>query len=304
MYLPRLNFIFILLLLVTYTCFSQDKKKDSITVPKRFYTTNPIESLTPPVIDGILTDESWNVVEWATDYIQREPEENVSPTEQTKFKIIYDKENLYVAFKCDDKAPDKIVKRMSRRDGFEGDWVEINFDSYHDLRSGFSFTISASGVKGDEAISLNGNNWDGSWDPIWYVKTNIDEEGWTAEMRIHLSQLRFGKSEEQVWGLQSTRRYFRNEERSLWQAVPRDAPGWVSEFGELRGLKNLEPQKQFEIQPYTVASLETYEAEDGNPYADGSDAKLNGGIDGKIGVTNDLTLDFTINPDFGQVEAD
>src|SRR5690606_24061714 len=192
MYSSKLTFILFLILIFTYTCFSQESKTNTISVPKRIYTTNSIESLSPPVIDGILTDESWNVVEWATDYIQREPEENVPPTEQTKFKIIYDDKNLYVAFKCLDKEPDKIVKRMSRRDGFEGDWVEINFDSYHDLRSGFSFTVSASGVKGDEAISLNGNNWDGSWDPIWYVKTNIDEEGWTAEMRIPLSQLRFG----------------------------------------------------------------------------------------------------------------
>ena len=294
--------LFVIGFLIMNVLYSQEEKND--TIPKKNYTTNSIGNNEPPIIDGILDDESWNVVDWASDYIQYEPEENVPPTEQTKFKIIYDEKNLYVAFRCYDKEPDKIVRRMSRRDGFEGDWVEINFDSYHDLRSGFSFTVSASGVKGDEAISLNGNNWDGSWDPIWYVKTQIDDEGWTAEMKIPLSQLRFGKSEEQVWGLQSTRRYFRNEERSLWQRIRRNGPGWVSEFGELRGLKNLKPQKQFEIQPYAVASLETYEEEDGNPFADGNDGKLNGGIDGKVGITNDLTLDFTINPDFGQVEAD
>ena len=123
-------------------------------------------------------------------------------------------------------------------------------------------------------------------------------------MRIPLSQLRFSGEQEQVWGLQSTRRYFRAEERSLWQRVPPDAPGFVSEFGELRGLIGLKPQKQVEIQPYVVAQLDEYEGEPGNPFRDGSDAKLNGGLDAKIGITNDLTLDLTINPDFGQVEAD
>ena len=192
---------------------------------------------------------------------------------------------------------------MGRRDDFPGDWVEINIDSYNDDRTAFSFTASASGVKGDEFVSNNGN-FDGSWNPIWYLDTKIDSDGWTAEMRIPLSQLRFGNEQEQVWGLQSTRRYFNNEERSVWQPLPANPPGWVSEFGELRGLIGLKPQKQLEIQPYTVAQLDTYEAQPGNPFRDGSDTKLTGGLDAKIGITNDLTLDLTINPDFGQVDAD
>ncbi len=267
------------------------------------YTTNFVDNLKAPVIDGILNDESWNLVEWDGDFIEFIPDENTSPTQQTKFKIIYDEKNLYVAIKALDTEPDKIVKRLSRRDGFEGDFVEINIDSYHDLRTAFSFTVTAAGVKGDEAISDN-NNFDDSWNPIWYTKTNVDDEGWTAEIRIPLSQLRFGKSEEQVWGLQVLRRLFREEERSLWQRIPRDAPGWVSEFGELRGLINLKSQKQIEIQPYILSQLDTYPREEGNPFRDGNDVSINGGLDGKIGVTNDLTLDFTINPDFGQVEAD
>lgn len=104
--------------------------------------------------------------------------------------------------------------------------------------------------------------------------------------------------------MQTTRRYFRAEERSVWQRVPQDAPGWVSEFGELHGLVDIEPQKQIEIQPFVVSQLETYPKEPGNPFRDGNDFKLNGGLDAKIGLTNDLTLDLTINPDFGQVEAD
>ncbi|WP_298508452.1 DUF5916 domain-containing protein [uncultured Kordia sp.] len=287
-------------LCVPFLGFTQETSK---IIPKRIYTTSNIKGEAPK-IDGLLNDASWDSVAWASDFIENRPDENTPPTEQTKFKIMYDAKFLYVAVRAYDKNPDQIVRRLSRRDGFDGDWVEINIDSYHDLRTGFSFTVTAAGVKGDEFISNNGNNWDGSWNPIWYTKTNVDEEGWTAEMKIPFSQLRFGKSEEQIWGLQVQRRFFRKEERSTWQRIPLDAPGWVSEFGELHGLKNIKPQRQLEIQPYVVTQYDTYPEEAGNPFRDGDDLKLNGGIDGKIGVTNDLTLDFTINPDFGQVEAD
>ncbi|AXG69453.1 carbohydrate family 9 binding domain-like protein [Kordia sp. SMS9] len=292
--------LYIGFLCVPFLGISQEK---STTISKRIYTTGSVQGEAPK-IDGLLDDESWNSVEWASDFIENRPDENTPPTEQTKFKIMYDAKFLYIAVRAIDKDPDQIVKRLSRRDGFDGDWVEINIDSYHDLRSGFSFTVTAAGVKGDEFISNNGNNWDGSWNPIWYTKTNVDSEGWTAEMKIPFSQLRFGKSEEQIWGLQVQRRFFRKEERSTWQRIPLDAPGWVSEFGELHGLKNIIPQKQLEIQPYVVTQFDTYPEENGNPFRDGDDFTLNGGLDGKIGVTNDLTLDFTINPDFGQVEAD
>ena len=276
----------------------------TVVVPKRKYTTQSVGDMSPPAVDGILSEAVWESVAWTTDYIENRPDEGTPPSYQTKFKILYDDKNLYIGVRCLDGEPNKIVKRLSRRDGFEGDWIEFNIDSYYDKRTAFSFTITAAGVKGDELISNNGNNWDSSWNPIWYAKTQIDGEGWTAEMRIPLSQIKFSKSEDQVWGLQSTRRFFREEERSLWQRVPQDAPGWVSEFGELHGLKGLVPQKQLEIQPYTVANTESYEAENGNPFRDGSDSRLTVGLDAKIGITNDMTLDLTINPDFGQVEAD
>lgn len=271
---------------------------------RRVYTTKSLSTLAPPIIDGLLTDSSWDIVDWTSDYIEHLPDENTPPIEQTRFKIIYDKEFIYFAFRCYDKNPKEIVKRLSRRDGFEGDWIEINIDSHNDKRTSFSFSASVAGVKSDGFISDNGSSWEGNWNPIWNLKTNIDNEGWTAEIRIPLSQLKFGNGKEQVWGLQSTRRYFRTEERSLWQRVPLDAPGWVSEFGELHGLIDLEPQKQVELQPFLTSKLKTYPKEPGNPFRGGNDFKLNGGLDAKIGITNDLTLNLTINPDFGQVEAD
>ncbi|PQB05181.1 DUF5916 domain-containing protein [Aureitalea marina] len=288
-----------LMAFIPLTLWSQDETNP---YPKRSYTTTSIQGQTIK-IDGVLDDEAWNAVEWTSDYVEFQPDVGTEPSQQTKMKIVYDDKNLYVAFYCLESDMSNLERRLGRRDDFPGDWVEINIDSYNDDRSGFSFTASVSGVKGDEFISDNGN-FDSSWNPIWYLATSIQEDGWIAEFRVPLSQLRFGNDEEQVWGIQSTRRYFANEERSLWQPLPANPPGWVSEFGELRGLIGLKPQKQLEIQPYTVAQLDTYEAEPGNPFRDGSDPRLTGGLDAKIGVTNDLTLDLTINPDFGQVDAD
>ena len=281
---------------------SQSTNADLETTKKSYYTTHLQSAI--PMLDGILDDPCWDLVEWSSGFTQRSPIDNGAPTSETAFKILYDDKNLYIGFKCFDPSPDSIVSRMSRRDGFEGDWVEINIDSYNDKRTAFSFTCSVSGVKGDEFISNNGNNWDSSWNPIWYLKTNVDEEGWTAEVRIPLSQLRFSNKQEQTWGIQVTRRDFRNESRSVWQYIPQNSGFWVSGFGELNGLKGIKPQKQVELQPYLLAQAETFEKEENNPYATGFKFKPNVGFDGKIGITNDLTLDFTINPDFGQVEAD
>lgn len=279
--------------------------QDSVAVlAKRTYVTMSVANATAPEIDGVLDDNSWNSVEWTGDFIELRPDENTAPTYQSKFKILYDAKNLYVGVRFYDPEPSKIEKRLSRRDGFAGDYAEIHIDSYNDKRSAFSFTVTAAGVKADEFISQNGDNFDESWNPIWYTATNIDEEGWTAEMKIPFSQLKFGNDKEQIWGLQMMRRLFIKEERSVWQRIPQDTPGWVSEFGILRGLYDIQPQKQLEIQPFVVNQLDTYPEETGNPFRDGNDFFLNGGLDAKIGITNDLTLDLTVNPDFGQVDAD
>ncbi len=271
-------------------------------VPKKYFTQKVQKEA--PVLDGRIEDACWQNVDWGGDFIQYQPDDGKPPSQQTSFKILYDAKFLYVGFRCHDTDPDKIVKRMSRRDGFEGDFIEINIDSYHDLKTAFSFTISASGVKGDEFISNDGNEWDESWNPIWDAKTAIDDQGWTAEMRIPLSQLRFAKAEAMVWGIQFTRRIFRDQERSVWQPISRNAGYWVSGFGELHGLEGIQPQKQIEIQPYGLAQLESFAEEAHNPFATGFDQRFSAGLDGKIGLTSDMILDFTINPDFGQVEAD
>ena len=258
----------------------------------------------PPVIDGRLDDPVWEEGEWEGGFIQSEPYEGQTPSQQTAFKILYDGKNIYVAIQALDNEPDKIERRLARRDNLEGDMVSILFDSYFDHRTAFSFAVNAAGVKGDEIISDNGQGRDQNWDPIWYVKAAVDEKGWSAEMRIPLSQLRFGKKQEHVWGLQVNRFYFRKEEVSNWQLIPKDVSGFVNQFGELHGINGIESSRKIELYPYTLGMLESFQEQPGNPFATGRSNSLVGGLDGKIGISSDLTLDFTINPDFGQVEAD
>lgn len=274
---------------------------DSIVVKKKYFTQRLNSAIT---LDGIPGEAAWNAVEWGGDFIQWQPNEGKPPSQPTSFKILYDEKFLYIAYRCHDLAPDSIIRRMGRRDEFPGDWVEINIDSYHDSRTAFSFTLSVSGVRSDEFVSNDGNNWDASWNPIWFSKTHVDDKGWTGEVKIPFSQLRYGNETDKVWGFQVTRRLFRKEERSTWQRIPQNSGVWVSRFGELHGLKNIPMHRQIEIAPYIIAQADKYKKEEGNPFAKGFDKKFTAGVDGKYAVTNDLILDFTINPDFGQVEAD
>ncbi|MCE7992480.1 MAG: carbohydrate binding family 9 domain-containing protein [Roseivirga sp.] len=299
----RIKLSFILVLLTFQVIAHQEQN----TILKKNSTAIKITEAEIPLIDGKLNENIWKIDSanlWGGDFIQRTPAENTAPSQQTLFSILYDTKYIYVGIKCLDSSPEAINSRMSRRDGNDGDWVEVAFDTDHDLSSAFSFTVTAAGVKGDKVITQNGANEDASWNPVWYVKSAINQNGWTAEMKIPLTQLRFGKDEQQTWGLQLTRRFFRNEEKSVWQRIPLDAPGWVSEFGELRGLNGIKSQRQLEIQPFIVSSLKTFEKSPKNPFRNTNLTNTTIGLDGKVGITNNLALDFTINPDFGQVEAD
>ncbi|WP_026776504.1 DUF5916 domain-containing protein [Polaribacter sp. Hel_I_88] len=286
--------------LLSSTIIAQELEDEKI--PKRIYTTKKLKEV--PVIDGDVSDKAWEVVEWSSDFTEKDPDEGTPPTYQTMFKVMYDAKYLYIALRAFDEEPELIQQRLSRRDGFAGDRINVIIDSYHDKRTAFVFTTTAAGVKGEEFASQNGNNWDDSWNPIWYTDAKVDDKGWTAEMKIPFSQLRFGKDTEQIWGFNVNRTIFRLQERSLWQRIPNNQAGFISEAGELHGLKNLIAQKQLEIQPFTVLQYDKYPPEAGNPFRTGSDFKVNAGLDAKIGITNDLTLDLTVNPDFGQVEAD
>jgi len=259
-----------------------------------------------PVIDGVLDEEAWkNEGTWIDDFTQYEPYNGSKVSQRTEFKILFDDDNLYAAFKAYDTSPDSIVNRLTRRDNPDGDLVGIILDSFHDLRTGFLFGITSSGVKYDQMFTNDGENEDSSWDPNWWVKTSVNGEGWVAEMKIPFSQVRFEKNSGDIWGLQVARVLFRKNETTFWQHIPKDAPGLVHMFGELSGLEQIKPRKIFDVTPYTVGKIETFKAEPDNPFrANGKKYGLNGGVDAKIGVTNNMTMDLTINPDFGQVEAD
>ncbi len=258
-----------------------------------------------PVIDGILDDNAWKEGTWTDDFTQYEPYNGGRVSQRTEFKILFDDDNLYAAFKAYDTSPDSIVSRLTRRDNPDGDLVGIIFDSFHDLRTGFLFGITSSGVKYDQMFTNDGESEDSSWDPNWWVKTSVNDEGWIAEMKIPFSQVRFEKNSGDIWGLQVARVLYRKNETSFWQHMAKDAPGLVHLFGEIAGLEQIKPRKIFDVTPYTVGKLETFKAEPGNPFKEnGKKYGLNGGIDAKIGITNNMTMDLTINPDFGQVEAD
>jgi hypothetical protein len=260
-----------------------------------------------PDIDGILDDDAWKEGTWIDDFTQNEPNNGKPPSQKTEFKILFDDDNLFVAIKAFDTSPDSIVNRLTRRDQADGDLAGIIVDSFHDLRTGFLFGVSSAGVKYDMMFTEDGQNEDESWDPNWWVKTSVNNEGWVAEMKIPFSQVRFDKNSGDVWGLNMARIIYRRDETDFWQHVPADAPGFIHIMGELSGLNDIKPRKIFDVTPYGVAKLQTFEKDPGNPFSfleKGRRPGINGGLDAKIGITNNMTMDLSINPDFGQVEAD
>ena len=267
----------------------------------RIYNTIHIKSVKPE-IDGVLDDACWLEGEWTGNYRQNMPAEGAQPTQKTEFKILFDDENIYVAILAYDNEPDKIDRQMTRRDERLGDIVGVNFDSYFDHRTGFEFNLTAAGCKLD--LIMTNDGFDANWNPVWDGKVGKMDSGWIAEMEIPLSQLRYGKQETQVWGLHAWRWINRNRESDHWNLIPRDNAGLLYYFGELHGLNNLPKISRMEFMPYTLAKMEIYQKTGDDPYKDGFDPAAAIGLDGKFGLGSNFTLDYTINPDFGQVEAD
>ncbi len=267
------------------------------------YTTTRLT--TPrPVIDGKLDDECWRQGTWAGDYTQYVPKEGASPSYPTEMNIQYDDKYIYVAFRAFEGEPDKILRRSGARDEFQGDIVGINFDSYRDYRTGFEFNLTAWGQKID-LVLFNPENWDYNWNAVWKGKTGIEDSAWVAEMEIPLSQLRYSNQDEQVWGMHTWRWIDRLQEESNWEKQTKTGPGILYNFGELRGINGLKKSRRLEIMPFGLGSLRTMEKEPGNPFAEnGKVWGGNIGLDAKIGVSSNFTIDLTVNPDFGQVESD
>ena len=299
--LPLL-FIFICYAYAADFMDDKDTVNNNLNKPKRIYYTTRLTT-ERPVIDGVLDDNCWKTGEWAGNFTQWIPKEGAKPSQPTQINILYDDNNIYVAIRAFDD-PDKIIRKAGRRDEFNGDMVGINFDSYHDHRTGFEFNVTSAGQKIDLILS-NPSNWDVNWNAVWYAKTGIEDSAWTVEYEIPLSQLRYSSDYEQVWGMHCWRWIDRLQEESDWEPQSSTGPGILYQFGELHGIKGLPSSRRIEIMPYSVGRVKTFQSEPGNPFADkGRDWLGNFGLDAKIGLSSNFTADLTINPDFGQVESD
>lgn len=258
-------------------------------------------------LDGILDENDWNMAPSGTNFIQNEPNDGMPSSEKTTVRILYDDENIYAGIIAYDSCPDQISARLARRDDEHtpSDWLHIAFDSYNDNRTAFQFSVNPAGVKQDCMWSEDTES-DINWNAVWGVATKINKDCWVAEFCIPFSQLRYSihSDKENIWGLQIGREILRNKELSLWSSLSKDVDQFVSLFGDLNGLKNLPESRNLEILPYTVGGIETWGDPGDNPFKNEPSLSARMGADIKYGITSNMTLNATINPDFGQVEQD
>jgi hypothetical protein len=254
----------------------------------------------PPTIDGKDDDQVWRVAPAITAFKEWRPTEDKAPRFKTEAKIAYDASNLYVFVRAFDPHPDSIIKLLERRDTFtSSDMIWLFVDSYHDRRTGYEFGVNAAGVKVDQAVYDDGNE-DQAWDAVWDVATRIDSLGWTAEFRIPLSQMRYSRERTHTFGISIDRDIYRYSEREIWPLLRQSKPGFVSQFGALQGLDDLEAPRKLEAVPYVVTKNASRIVN--NTFAQKSNVTVGGDL--KYRLAPNLTLDATINPDFGQVESD
>jgi len=254
----------------------------------------------PPAIDGRDADEVWHTAPAITGFLEYQPDMGRPSPLPTAFRVAYDDHNLYVFVRAFDDQPATITRRLARRDVFpQGDRVMLVIDSYHDLRTGFEFGVAPSGARYDASVSNDGDE-DESWDGVWDVATTIDSLGWTAEFRIPLSQLRYARAPSHTFGLAVARDLGRLNMSVAWPEFRRDRAGLVSQLGTVERIDGISSPRRLEVLPYAVTKNVTTVRDTGY----GRAQRLSAGADVKYGVTSNLTLDATVNPDFGQVEAD
>ncbi len=274
---------------------SKDSLVNRLASQKRVYTTQRI--VAKPKVDGILDDDCWvNEGYWFSDFVQQQPYPAQSPSERSEVKILYDTDNLYVAFKLWDNSVQGFTKTLGRRDDFvDKDIAGLALDTYFDKQTASEFNVTAAGQKVD--LQHMGNyNWDTNWNVVWEGKAQVKDSLWTIEMKIPFSQLRYSNDSEQVWGMHIYRYIVRTAEEDQWKLIPMDAPAMVYLFGELRGIKDITRKQNREFMPYTAIKYPVQ--------ADRNKDWLTVGLDGKLGLTSNFTLDYSVLPDFGQVEAD
>jgi hypothetical protein len=260
-------------------------------------------------IDGKLNEPAWASATPAGDFMQSYPQVGAKPTDPTEVRVLYDDDALYVGVRMYDSEPNLIAAQLARRDatGIYSDWLHLMIDSYHDRRTSFRFSVNPRGVQKDVLEYNDNNGEDVNWDAVWQVATAVDSAGWTAEYRIPFSQLRFSgapRGVERVWGIQVMRDIARRNERDSWSPWKQTDPGFVSLEGDLAGIVDIPTPRRLEIMPYVSAKLTRAPGDPQNPFYRANDATPSGGADLKYGLPSGLTLTATVNPDFGQVEAD
>ncbi len=258
-------------------------------------------------LDGRLDDEVWRGASFLSGFVQREPEEGQPARNPTEIAFAYDEDALYVGARMHSADPAGIRALVTRRDR-EGsvDQLVVSLDTYRDRRTAYTFAVTAAGVRVDYYHSgdFEGAR-DYTFDPVWEAETEVDSLGWSAELRIPFTQLRFSARDEQVWGVNIVRLTPSNNEQTYWVLVRRNDTGWSSRMGELTGITGIRPSRRIEAVPYvaTEATLATT-TDARNPFDRSRDSQMRAGGDLKMGLGPSLTLDATFNPDFGQVEAD
>src|SRR6266704_566596 len=287
-----------LLAAVTLSSQSQDPPPPPPPAPaSRVLATRAAQ---PPVIDGRDDDAVWREAKPITGFQEWRPSEGGPPNLPIEAKIAYDAANMYVFVRAFDPHPDSIITVRARRDYFTpADMIWLFLDSYHDRRTGYEFGVNPSGVKLDAQVYNDGNE-DFAWDAVWDVATRVDSLGWTAEFRIPLSQLRYGRHKSHTFGLTVDRDIYRYAQRVSWPLFRQSKAGFASQFGEVHGLDDLEAPRRLEAAPYVV----TKNVSEVTPTSLGRTQDVTVGGDVKYRVASNLTLDATLNPDFGQVEAD
>ena len=256
------------------------------------------------VLDGDLSDPAWSQATPITAFVQREPLEGAPGTMRTEARVAFDATAIYVAVHAFDSDPDRIMGFLTRRDAeSSSDWVHVLIDSYHDRRTAYQFGVNPVGVKQD-TYWFNDSNNDDSWDAVWDVVSRRDKDGWCAEFRIPFSQLRFSRGGDGVLGFAVMRSVARLNETTTWPLLSKNASGFVSSFGDLSGVTIGRASKRLELVPYVVGEIGTTPLDAGNPLQNSPDHDMSVGVDIKYAVTPALNLTSTINPDFGQVEAD
>ncbi|MFT5142788.1 MAG: hypothetical protein ACI80V_002063 [Rhodothermales bacterium] len=257
-------------------------------------------------LDGRLEEADWQGAQSIGEFRQSEPSEGGAPSQETQVRVLYDQGYIYVGAKLYDDDARNIERRLGRRDELNrADWFIVSLDSYLDRKTAFVFGVSAAGVQYDALDKGSGMRGpDRSWDAIWASSVQIEEDGWSVEMRIPYSMLRFAAAESQTWGVHFERKMPRRGEDVEWPHVPRaDQANKIARFSLLTGLDNISPRSNIQVSPYTVSRLQTAESSVTPGGIDRSGSFDIGG-DVKMGLGSSVILDATINPDFGQVEAD